>query len=357
MPGTLIAIGFGALFVGLGLAGLFLTLFNTHRKRRCPWCGYDRSSIESLTCSECGRTAPNERALHRLPRRGPRLLGSILIVIVGALLVSWPAATNRSVCQWVQDTPSSILVVLFQYCDSDNGVLESAIVMEVYKRMAHHIDIDTRFNGWQRRWVISRCVTVITDHLEAMPPLSLEQWWDRSGGDEPDWNIRAGLDKLMFGHICEAAVASYEDIRADMLGRLVRDFGLEISVLTPTGEQWLVEEVARAGPSWQVVIRPGFLPFWDVRATGGTLISPPVGEQPWWMAVGFDEDGSGVIDCDSSDWSAEPGRYDYVYEVTIEVEDPNWPPAGEPDAESLWYKAGTFTVRGTIELVDEELNR
>ena len=355
MPGTLIAIGFGALLVGLGLAGLFHTLFSSHRKRRCPSCGYDRSSIESLTCSECGGTAPNERALHRVPRRTSRVLAALLVIISGALLASLSAATNRSVCQWVQDTPSSILVALFQYCDSDNGELESAIVMEVFKRMDNRFDEVTRLNGWQRRWVISRCVKVITDHLEAMPPMSLEQWWDQAGGDESDWYIRAQLDKLMFGHICEAAVASYEDIRVDMLGRLVRDFGLQISVVRPPGEQWLAQDSVY-GPYWDVVIRPGFLPFWDVRATGGTLISPPVGEQPWWMAVGFDEDGAAVIDWDSYDRSAaEPGRYDYVYEVTVEVEDPNWPLAGE--TESRWFNVGTFTVRGTIEVVDEEIKR
>ncbi len=282
------------------------------------------------------------------------MLAALLLIIVGALLASWAAAANRSVCEWMHDTPSSILVVLFQFCgnERDNASLESAIVNEVRDRMDNgYLDDVTELNGWQRRWVIRRCVTVITEHLEAMAPMSLGQWWHRSGGEDSQWSLGAHPDKLMFGYICEFAVARYEDARADMLGRLVRDFGLEISVVTPPGEQWIVQDVVRLGPWWDVVIRPGFLPFWDVRATGGTLISPPVGEQPWWMAVGFDQDGYGVIDWDSYDWSAEPGRYDYVYEVTVEVEDPNWAPAGETE---LWYNLGTFTVRGTVELVDGE---
>ncbi|MBX9736939.1 MAG: hypothetical protein K2X32_08430 [Phycisphaerales bacterium] len=83
------------LAIGLiaGLAGMLLwwALLSDwwhggSRKRRCPKCAYDMSGVTSLKCPECGRTAKNERRLHRSRRRW-RLGVVALVLLIGASLL------------------------------------------------------------------------------------------------------------------------------------------------------------------------------------------------------------------------------------------------------------------------------
>ncbi|MHC4415373.1 MAG: hypothetical protein ACYS0G_08830 [Planctomycetota bacterium] len=341
----------GGLFVVAGIVLPCRTLFRSRNTGpRCPTCSYDMSGAESLTCSECGRTATRPE-LFRAPRRWRRILGSAFLIVVGAMIISWPFAESRSPEDWTRVAPSSILVALFQLCDSDVGAgWESAIVNEVYNRMSDAL-LDSEvpeLNGWQRRWTISHSLAVIEDHLAEDRPRLARTAGEYIDLEEALWDLEARQDKLMFGYICQIAFARYVDSRPELIDQLHERFPLGIEVLTPARERWGAREIVESPHVWDPIFRPTFSFSIGYRGTG-RLVSPAPGEQPWWMPVAFDESGSvmGAIDDGPL---PEPGRYEFVYEFSVEAQVLTFIPIHGNVLRPRWLNLGTFRAPGAIEI-------
>lgn len=84
----------------LSAAGLALLLWaiwgdRPRGRRRCPKCWYDLSATVGLTCPECGRTAKNERRLHRTRRRRWWAAVGFLLVLLGAATSAVPMVQRK----------------------------------------------------------------------------------------------------------------------------------------------------------------------------------------------------------------------------------------------------------------------
>jgi hypothetical protein len=75
-----------------GLALLYLGMFHDRARgrRRCPKCWYDMSATEGLRCPECGKTARNERKLHKTHRKKRWVAVALLLWIGAAAGAMWP---------------------------------------------------------------------------------------------------------------------------------------------------------------------------------------------------------------------------------------------------------------------------
>lgn len=84
----------------LGAAGLALLIWalwgdRARGRRRCPKCWYDLSATGGLTCPECGRTAKNERRLHRTRRRRSWAALGLLLVALGGASAALPTVRRE----------------------------------------------------------------------------------------------------------------------------------------------------------------------------------------------------------------------------------------------------------------------
>jgi len=77
----------GAALIGGGSVLLFWALIGRRLawsdRRRCPRCRYDLSATPGLTCSECGHTYKDERALRRPPRARWMVVLGMLVLVMG----------------------------------------------------------------------------------------------------------------------------------------------------------------------------------------------------------------------------------------------------------------------------------
>jgi hypothetical protein len=107
--------------IALGLIGLtWHALFGDKPKgRRCPRCDHDLAATTSLTCSECGYTAPDEATFHRTRRHWRRALLWLALLVFGAAFVRLRATEDRLISL----LPNSVVIALLPYVPPSQGPL------------------------------------------------------------------------------------------------------------------------------------------------------------------------------------------------------------------------------------------
>lgn len=124
----------------LGLLGLWLlywSLLHDRAKghRRCPKCWYNMSGTDSLTCSECGRTAKREKRLYKTHRRWCWACAAVLFLLVAYGSSLTPKARRDG---WVRAAPTFGLIILANWCDggySDETKWEHDVIQELFARL------------------------------------------------------------------------------------------------------------------------------------------------------------------------------------------------------------------------------
>jgi hypothetical protein len=120
----------------LALAGIVLLVWalrgdRSRGRRRCPRCWYDMSgSLESLTCSECGHAARDDRQLYRPRRRWRWAIGACMLLLATASLVGWHQTRNVN---WITVKPLWWLML-----DADGPTKQAAEARdEISRRLAN----------------------------------------------------------------------------------------------------------------------------------------------------------------------------------------------------------------------------
>jgi hypothetical protein len=118
--------------IALGLSGLVLLaralLSDRARgRRRCPRCWYDMTTIDGLTCPECGRDARHERRLARTRPNPRRAAIAILVLAIAASF--W--LTPRVLQDWSSVVPGTVLVMMLSVWGDPPDVVEQQVVTRV----------------------------------------------------------------------------------------------------------------------------------------------------------------------------------------------------------------------------------
>ena len=99
----------GAALGSLGLWLLYWSLLRDRSKgrRRCPKCWYNMSGTDSMTCSECGRTAKREKKLYKTHRRWRWAFAAILTGVLAGGSAVTPKVQRDG---WISTMPSIVLI-------------------------------------------------------------------------------------------------------------------------------------------------------------------------------------------------------------------------------------------------------
>ncbi len=124
----------------LGLVSLWLlywSLLHDRSKgcRRCPKCWYNMSGTDSMTCSECGRTAKREKKLYKTRRRWRWAFAAVLF-----LLVAYGSSLTPKIRRdgWIRAAPTFGLIILANWCDrghSNETKWEHDVFSELFARL------------------------------------------------------------------------------------------------------------------------------------------------------------------------------------------------------------------------------
>lgn len=114
----------------LGLLGLWLlywSLLHDRSKghRRCPKCWYNMSGTDSLTCSECGRTAKREERLYKTRRRWRWAITATLIGFLAGGSTLTPKIQRDG---WVSTVPTRGLIWLLPWTGETPGQVHQVLV-------------------------------------------------------------------------------------------------------------------------------------------------------------------------------------------------------------------------------------
>ena len=158
--------GAGTLAFIVAVAILWWGLFGDRARgrRRCPRCWYDMSHSDGLTCSECGRTAPNEKHLLRTRRR---LIPALLAAIVASAGASY-AIERGNQRGWLALMPTRVMLMSLPFSGDSYASLSTEITMRVARRT---------MTDRQLRSLVKRCLR--GDMLAR--PVSPE--WERKYGN------------------------------------------------------------------------------------------------------------------------------------------------------------------------------
>ena len=124
--------GGGTLAFVVAVAILWWGLFGDRARgrRRCPRCWYDMSHSNGLRCSECGRTAPNEKHLLRTRRR---LIPALLAAIVASAGASY-AIERGNQHGWLALMPTRVVVMSLPFSGDGYASLTTELTMRIGRR-------------------------------------------------------------------------------------------------------------------------------------------------------------------------------------------------------------------------------
>ncbi len=139
--------GAGALAFIVAVAILWWGLFGDRARgrRRCPRCWYDMSHSNGLRCSECGRTAPNEKHLLRTRRR---LFPALLAAIVASVGASY-AIERGNQRGWLALMPTRVVMMSLPFSGDSYASLTSELTMRIGRRV---------MTDGQVRSLVKRCL-------------------------------------------------------------------------------------------------------------------------------------------------------------------------------------------------------
>ncbi len=139
--------GAGALAFIVAVAILWWGLFGDRARdrRRCPRCWYDMSHSNGLRCSECGRTAPDEKHLRRTRRR---LVPALLAAIVAAGGASY-AIERGNQRGWLALMPTRVVIMSLPFSGDSHASLTTELTIRIGRR--------TMTDG-QVRSLVKRCL-------------------------------------------------------------------------------------------------------------------------------------------------------------------------------------------------------
>lgn len=92
------------------------------RRRRCPKCWYDLSHSPTMTCSECGNAAKDDRKLYKGRRRWRFAWLAVLLVVTGYGVCATPGIKERG---WVAAVPTTVLIAVLPWLEPDLEVWET----------------------------------------------------------------------------------------------------------------------------------------------------------------------------------------------------------------------------------------
>ncbi len=151
----------------LGLLSLWLLYWSLLKdrskgRRRCPKCWYNMSGTDSMTCSECGRTAKREKKLYKTRRRWRWAFAALLaFLFVGAIALT-PKVRKDG---WASIVPTTVLIVGLPWYEDQwenpGGWKEDAI-NELYLERLHDSQYEPRgIPDWQWRLLLRICLAQI----------------------------------------------------------------------------------------------------------------------------------------------------------------------------------------------------
>lgn len=139
----------------LALTGLAISLWSiwgdrAGERRRCPKCWYDMAGLSTHECPECGHTPRSPRYLRKTRRHYIRASLGLFVIMLGAAVAIAPAVKKHG---FTEVFPTSVLVVVLQFYDTEN----ETIFAKVSEEMAKNPDLP----AWQERFVARHCAKII----------------------------------------------------------------------------------------------------------------------------------------------------------------------------------------------------
>jgi hypothetical protein len=150
---------------GIVVLGWALFWDRSRGRRRCSRCWYDMKGVPGVVCPECGRKARHEGVLYRTRRSGRGVLAGAILLIAAAGAARFAEARAHG---WQAAVPTTAILLSLRWLEpptwqEQQNVRAGALVLPLPKRLyadlAERRIVQGRLWGWQRRWLIERCIS------------------------------------------------------------------------------------------------------------------------------------------------------------------------------------------------------
>jgi hypothetical protein len=165
-------------------------------RRRCPSCWYEMPTGTELKCTECGKVAANERALHRTRRKPEFVRYAVLLVIVAPLVMRIGVWMEHGPTGFI---PTTVLILGMEHLPAE--LIEHAPTSTVASASLLARQARRELFDWQEKllqWKTRRILQSSTD-LRVLGTAWQAMQRDRVSGPEltlPEENIRVLLQSL-----------------------------------------------------------------------------------------------------------------------------------------------------------------